>query len=160
MIAVAHHDVGRFEIPVDDPVFVSPGDAVRELEGDLEKPPRRQMPPGNELIERVALQELHRQITGGLRLTRNHRVADLVDHHDVGVIQGRGGARLVLEAAYALRICGTVLAKDLERDVAPEASVPRPVDLAHASAAERRDYSVGAESQPWRQNHADLGPTG
>ena len=54
-------------------------------------------------------------------------------------------ARLALEALPQLRVGRQVLGQHLDGDGALEARVARPVDLAHAARADRREDFVGAE---------------
>ena len=56
------------------------------------------------------------------------------------------GLRLALEPRAAIGIAGEDGGQDLDGDVALEPRVARPVDLAHAARADRRDDLVRAES--------------
>ena len=47
-------------------------------------------------------------------------VVDFMDGADVGMIQGRGGLGLALEAAERLRVSGYIVGKELESDKAAE----------------------------------------
>ena len=60
-----------------------------------------------------------------------------VDRGDVGMIQGRERLGLALEPRQALEISGERVGKDLDRDLATERRVRRPVDLPHAPFADR-----------------------
>ena len=64
-----------------------------------------------------------------------------------------GQARLPLEPLASRRIGCGVRAEDLDRDLAPEASVERSVDLAHPARAERGLHLVGAEPKARRKPH-------
>ena len=80
--------------------------------------------------------------------------ADVVDDEDVGVVELGGGAGFLLEAREAFGIGGEARVDDLDRDFAPEPRVARPVDLAHAARAERREDLVGAELRSRGEAHA------
>ena len=60
--------------------------------------------------------------------------------------KGRDRQSLALEASQGIGICGERLWQNLDRHVAIELGVPRPVDLPHAARAERRQDLVGAET--------------
>ena len=82
------------------------------------------------------LDELHRDVRDSVRL------ADVVDGQDVRMVERRGRARLLLEALTAAGVGGQGLGQHLDRDLAPEPRVPRPIHLAHAAGAERREDLV------------------
>ena len=64
------------------------------------------------------------------------RFADVVDGDDVGMVERRGGPRFLLEAPQASGSADTLGGQDLDRHLAPEPRVPRPVDLSHPARAE------------------------
>ncbi len=72
------------------------------------------------------------------------------------MVQGGDGAGLALEEGEALRVAGHLLGEHLDRDVAPEAGIPRAVDLAHAAGPKKLDDLVGSESRAGRQRHRQL----
>src|SRR5262249_974255 len=92
-----------------------------------------------DLPQRPALDALHGDVEG--RPVR----ADVEDRDDVGVVESRGGARLLLEALQPPAVIGDLLLQDLERDPAREPRVPRPIDLTHPTRAERREDLVRAQ---------------
>ena len=93
-------------------------------------------PDGDAVLQRLPLQALHDDEGPPLVL------ADVVDGADVGMIQGRGGLRLTLEALAGGRVVEVGLGKELQRDVAVKASVLGLVDDAHAPAAQLLDDAV------------------
>lgn len=74
-------------------------------------------------------------------------LADVVDGDDVGMVEGGGGARLLLETGLAIRI-HHARRHHLDGDVAPKARIMRAVHFAHAARAKRRDDGVRAEAVP------------
>ena len=127
-------DVLGLDVAVDDPLLVRRGKAVSDLDGVVDGLLRRQ--GSAELFaERFALQKLRDD--EGASLVR----PDVVDDEDVGVIELGGGAGFLLEAREAFGIRGEAGVDDLDRDVTAEPRVPRPVNLAHAARAERRQGS-------------------
>ena len=78
--------------------------------------------------------------------------ADIVDGEDVRVVQGAGGARLLLEAAELLAI-GDLLGENLDRDFALQAGVTGAVDLTHRPRAEQPHDLIRAESRAGLERH-------
>ncbi len=61
--------------------------------------------------------------------------------------QGRDGAGFPLEPGESLCVAQEALGRDLDRDVAPEAGVTRPVNLPHPSHVDRREDFVRAQAE-------------
>ena len=123
------HHVFGLEVPVDDPGRVRLGEAVRELVAQVEQPPRRQGSGAEDLAQRPAVDELHRDVDG-VSLS-----PDVVDRDDVRMVERRGRARLLLEALLAVRVGRELRRQHLDGDLAPQTRVARPVHLSHASGA-------------------------
>ena len=75
------------------------------------------------------------------------------DGEDVGMIQRRGGARLLLEALEPIGIERERGGQDLDGNVAAEPRIARAIDFAHAPGANRGNHLVGAEARSARQRH-------
>src|SRR5689334_5355202 len=88
------------------------------------------------MFEGLAVEELHRDERVALMLV------DLVDRADVGMIQGRRGLGLALEAAECLGIFGDVVGKEFQRDEPLELGVLGLVDDTHPAAAQLLENSV------------------
>ena len=75
------------------------------------------------------------------------RVVDRrVEHRDdVGMVEGAGGPRLSDEALNSDRVGFRAAMKNLQRDVALEAWVPRSIHLASASRTDERQDLVRAK---------------
>jgi hypothetical protein len=71
----------------------------------------------------------------------------------MGVVQSGDGASLPLEALQPVRIGGHLLRQDLDRDVTPEARVPRAVHRSHAAGPEKLDDLVWPEASAGRERH-------
>lgn len=69
------------------------------------------------------------------------------------MIQGGGGARLLLEAVQAVGVGREGHRQNLHGDVAPQARIARAVNLAHAAGADGGDDFVGTEPGARRQGH-------
>ena len=136
------HDVLGLEVAVDDARVVGLGQPARRLRRELQGAPRHQRAFAQELAQRLSLHQLHRDVADAVR------GADLVDRHDVGVVEGRGRARLLLEARQPVRIPGGRAAEHLDRDRAPEREVAGTVDVAHAARTELLGDLVVPEAPP------------
>jgi hypothetical protein len=79
-----------------------------------------------------------------------------VNHDDVGVIQGRGGSRLSLEALQALVVGGELLGKHLDCDFAAEPRISCLPDFAHPAGPERGEDFVGTEAAARGDRHGAL----
>ena len=78
---------------------------------------------------------------------------EAVDRGDVWVIERGEQARLALEPEEPLRVLREGVWNRLQRDVAMEASVARPVDLAHAAPPDRGDDFVRADAGAGFERH-------
>ncbi len=109
-----------------DPRRMSLGQTVGCLRGQGQQAAQRKRADSEQLPKRLALHQLHRDV--GHRVRR----VDVVDRHDVGMIERGGRARLLLEALQSVGIGGDLAREHLDRDIAREPHVPRPPNLSHA----------------------------
>jgi hypothetical protein len=72
------------------------------------------------------------------------RVADVVDRNNVGMIQSGDRACLLLKSAQAIRISRERFGQHLQRNIAQQTGVARPVHFAHTTSADERDNFVRA----------------
>ena len=137
----------RLEVPVDDPLVVRGGEAAGDLHAALDRLPRRQRAAFERLSQRFPFEEFRDDV--------RHAVgrADVVDDEDVGVIERRGRACFLLEAAEPISIRGEERRQDLDGDVASEARVTGAKYLAHAARADRRDDFERAQAGTGGQGH-------
>ena len=93
----------------------------------------------------LALDELHHE--------RVHAAGLLepIDRRDVGMIQRRERLRLALEPRQAVGVRRERVRQDLDRDLAAERRVRRPIHLPHAAFADRRGDFVDAEPGAWSE---------
>ena len=145
--AAGQKQVLRLEVAMDDAFLVGRGQSERDLASDLGGSARDECSVVEPLSQGLALEELGDRVC--------HAVGDpeIVDGENVGVREGGHGAGLALEAPQSRRIPGELGGKHLDRDIPRELRIPRPVDFAHASRAERREDFVGAQTRPRRQGH-------
>ena len=133
-----HHVLG-LQVAVDDPRRVRLREPRGDLRSDADGAPDREGLGGGKLPQRSSVHQLHRYVGRGTRL------ADLVDRDDVGMVQGRGGAGLLLEARQPIRVERDLLGQDFQSHLAAEPGVPRPVHLSHSPRAERSEDLVGTK---------------
>jgi hypothetical protein len=84
-------------------------------------------------------------------------LTDVVDGEDVGMVQRRGGAGFLLEAAQALGVPGEGCRQNLYGDVAPETRIARAIDLAHAPGAKSAQDFIRAETRTTSEHHRRSG---
>src|SRR5438876_3251902 len=140
-IAVAqHHEIGGLDVAMDDAAAVRVSQAIAGLhdvsqlfyDGDLPV-------AGDDLIERLAVEELHHQI--GIALM----IAQVIDDDDVGVLQHAGGFGLTVEALEQVGILGKAAGHHLDGDDALDEVIHRLVHDAHAALAQNFNDVVLAD---------------
>ena len=123
------------------------GEAVGGLRGDAEERLRRQRTVRENLPQRSALDELHRDELDAVRGT------DVVDGDEVRVVQRRSRARLFLEALDPLGVRSDRRGQHLEGDVASEPCVTGAIDLAHPAGSESGDDLERSQARARRKRH-------
>ena len=108
---------------------------------------RRERPFLEPMGQRLAFQVLHHQEVDAVL------VADIVERADVRMAQARNGLGFAVETLARLRIARKMRGQNLDGDDAVKPRIARPVDLAHASGADRRDDLVRAEPGCGREGH-------
>jgi hypothetical protein len=83
--------------------------------------------------------------------------AGIVDGHDVRMVQGGGGARLLLEAPEAVRIAGDLGGEQLEGHGAAHAGIARAIHFAHPARTHFLEQFV-VKNVPGRHDRAILLP--
>ena len=116
------------------------------LRPDLDDPVHVERAARHQLAQVLALDVLHGDEVRPVLL------ADVVDVGDVRVAEGRGGARLALEALAVPLVHGQLRGQDLHGHGAVEPRVARAVDLPHAPGAQGGDDLVRPESVPGGQS--------
>ena len=111
----------------------------------------RQRPAAQAPIERLALEQLHREIGGAGRVA----AADVEDRADVRVAQRRDRARLASKAFDQLGRRVESRRKHLDRDEAIQPRVASPVHFSHAACTERLDDVVGSEPHSRHCAHSE-----
>ena len=70
------------------------------------------------------------------------------------MIEGGEGLRFTLEARQPHGVVDDRVGQPLDRDLAIERRVARPVDFAHAAFADQRQHDVSAEARACGEGHA------
>ena len=140
-------DVLGLQVAMDDALLVRRREAVGDLRRVVDRPALRETPAGERRAERLPLEKLLDDIG------RAVVAPDVVDRGDVGVVEDPGRLGLLLEAAQAVRVLREGGGQDLDGDVAREARILRPIDLAHASGADLAEDLVGTELGSGGQGH-------
>ena len=75
------------------------------------------------------------------------------DRRDVGMVEGGEQPRLPFESEQAIPVLGKGIRKDLDRHLAMELRVARPIDLTHPTPSDRGDDLVDADARAGREGH-------
>ncbi len=143
-----HHDVRGLDVAVDDAGRVGDGQGVGDLDGDGQRRKGDEGTAVQQLLERVALDELHHDVDEPVLL------AHVVDRADVGVLEGRAQAGLPFEAAAGGLALGELGAQRLDDHRPVEARVLGAVGGGLSALAELPDDPVVRERAAWFQrNH-------
>jgi hypothetical protein len=80
-----------------------------------------------------------------------------MDGRDMWMIQRRENLSFALEAGETIDTSRDRIPQDLQRNIATELGVTRPIDLAHAAAADQRQDFVRAEASARGESHEGKG---
>ena len=137
LAAAIHHDVGRLQVPVDDPLVVDGGQARAQVAGEVQGLVRSEAPdPRQERIQVLPVDVLHGE--EGLAL----QLHDVVKTAEVGVGDLAADPHLRVEPLQRFR--RERAAHELEGNGLSELRVLGTVDLAHPSLAQKGDHAVAA----------------
>src|SRR5437867_842792 len=79
--------------------------------------------------------------------------ADVVNRHNVRVVEHPGGASLLFETLQTFRVIGVGGRKYFDRNVTAEARVAGAIHFAHPSGADGSQDFIGAEPSAFRESH-------
>src|SRR5262245_34532046 len=128
---LGHHYVVRLQVPMGDARPVCGSQAFGDLRANVEYLAQWQLSSA----QRGALHQLHYHVA----------IADIEDTKNIGVIQRSQNLGFLLKAGAAGRVASEVRGQNLQRNITPQPRVARPVDLAHAARAQRRDDFIRSE---------------
>jgi hypothetical protein len=129
----------RLQIAMNDPLLVRGRQTTRNLFTVLGGFAHRQGAGTHPLAQGLTLQKL------GHEVRRAFMLAEVVNGEDVGMIQRCNRLRLLLKTPQLLGIAGESPRQDLDRDLAVEPRIPRPIHLAHAASAQRTNNFIWTE---------------
>src|SRR5437667_5674831 len=133
-----------------DPVRVRTRQSVGHRRSDLHRFSPRQLLSREPVRERLSAQQLHHRERDAVLSSK------VVNGQDVRVRERRNRLRLLFEPVQRFRIVRGSLGHDLDRYLAPEPRVARPVNFAHSSRAERRNDLIRSEVIARTQNIAAI----
>jgi hypothetical protein len=136
MTALRNEDVGGLDVAMDDAFAVSGVEGVCDLNGQHQQSLGFQRTPGNLMLQRQPFQILHRHEALVTLL------GNLVNGANVGMVQGRSGLRLTLEASEGLRILGDLIGQELQGDKAVQFYILSLVNHTHPATAQPLDDAV------------------
>ena len=132
---------------MDDPAAVRRVNRV----GDGDRPGRRRVPRNwstpQTFCERLTVDVFHDDERDVLL------VADVMDRADIRMAELRDGPRLTLAARAPRGVVHHAGRQHLDRDVAVQPRIVRPVDLAHPAGAEQAHDFVGTKSRAGTNRH-------
>lgn len=111
---------------------------IGNLDAKLKQLIQLERPSLDATLQRLAFQQLHGDEVLALELV------DFVNRADIGVVQGRGGACLALEALNRSRVPGVLVGQELEGNAATQLGVFGAVHHSHTAAAQPiQNFIVG-----------------
>ncbi len=135
-VAASHHEVGRFDVAVDDPESVCRRQRFSKLDAEIDDPLRGDDTVAQELVEAFALHELRGKKQLRLVITLGYGLTGFEQGGHTLVVDGRGESGLSKETVANLAIAGDVGSDELERYLPLEHVVARSVHHAHPARSE------------------------
>lgn len=127
---LVNHHVRWLEIAMRDSRGMRLRQSIRNRDRNSQRVVQAHPDARNQLIEGLAVDELHRDIVdptlGG----------DIVDHDDIGMIEGRSSFGFLHETPAPLRVGHTIRRENLQSDEAVQVGVAGLVDDTHSALAE------------------------
>ncbi len=123
---------------MDDAGGMRPRQPVGELPRQIGRDWRAERSPAQQVEERLALDQLHRDVADAVVLP------DVVHDHDVGVIEAGSESRFALEALAAIEIPRQIGRQGLEGDDSTESGIASAIHLPHAATSDRAQDLVDA----------------
>ncbi|MEZ4431667.1 MAG: hypothetical protein R3F65_04585 [bacterium] len=127
------------------------GERVADRAQEVERGGGGEGAAGDAAVEGLAFEELADEVELPVGAA-----AEVDQLEGVGVAQPRDHARLALEAADLPRVAVGVGPEELDRDVALDGELPRPVDGAHAARADAFDDAIAAVEHGAEQGVDDV----
>src|SRR5262249_42316282 len=145
---VVHDEqVLRLQVTMDDAFGMRGGQSLGDLPRVIDSLSRSDCALFYQFAQLLAFEQF------GDDIGRAFMRADVVNREDVRVVERRGGAGFLLEAAQAIRIPGELGGQQLDGDLATESRVFGQIDLAHPACAELRYNLIVVEAWAWGNDH-------
>src|SRR5580704_6126631 len=122
--------------------------AVCNLRRDFNRLSHRQQSRDKQFAQRLPFYQLHRNVMIGTVLS------ELVDRNDIGMVEGRCRASFLFEPLPPFIVFGECGRQKFNRHNAIKPGVPRPVNFAHATCAQRSNNFKGTEPAAWSEGHS------
>ena len=135
-------DVRGLDVAVQDALAVRGVEGIRDLHAEIEQEAGGHRLAVDDLVERLPLEQLHREEPLSLELV------DGVDGADVRMVEGRRGARLALEPFDGRRRGRHFGRQELQRDRTAEPEILGLVHDTHAARADALDDLVMRDGAP------------
>ncbi len=140
MVILADEEVVGLQVPVNDAPLVRRRETLGDLKGVIHSLLLRNRTRVELAAQRLALQKLHDRV--GCPLVG----PEVEDREDVGMRQRRDRQSFALESRQGVWISAERLRQDLDRHIALQLRVPRPVHLSHPAHPDGREDFVGTEA--------------
>ncbi len=136
VLGVDDHVV-RLEVAMDDAALVRELGRAKDLDAEVDRAGGQQRPVlRDDLLQRAALEMLHRDVVGAVPLTA------VVHRHDVRVLQAGGTRRLAPEPLDELRVLREAPVQDLQRDITAELQVLGAIHVRHPARADPLEDAI------------------
>src|SRR5579863_2396592 len=112
---------------------------LRDFYSNLQNLIKRKRALLQALGDSLAFEILHDQEVGAVLS------ANVVERADIGMLERGNSFGFALHPLFQLRVRGQVRGQNFDGNSAVEAGVPRPIDLAHTTHAERGDDFIRTE---------------
>ncbi len=150
-VALRHNnEIGRFEIAMNHPGSMCRLEPGCRLCGQLESCRNGQRTSTELLCQGLPGHQLHHQES---RSTVIPGTVELENARDMVVFERCQKRRFALEAQQPLRLGGYIVRQNLDRDLALQKPMSRPVDLSHTARTERRENLVLADGASGSEPH-------
>jgi hypothetical protein len=144
-VVVGQQDVGRLDVAVHQPGPVGGVERRRDLLDDVHRAFGLQRAGSQERVQVDAVDEPHGDVEASVDL------ADVVDRHDVRVVESRGDAGFAAEPLVEVGVLGVVGKQHLQRHHAVDCGVVGAPHLAHPATAQQINQLVAAEWRPFHR---------
>ena len=140
------HHVRRLEVAMRDLLLMRRLERVGERDRQFQEPRNGQAGGGNQRIECLALDQLHREELETVGLFSR------IDRDDVRVIEGSDSTGFAREAFMSRTVTRHLGGEDFERNITTESRIVSSIDFTHSACSERTRDLVRPKSCPRGQH--------